>query len=217
MRRCAWVAGTLWRSPWNESNHNNDRIMSTIRSSAPSWLGAEVITSLPARRAIGLLAFVVATALSARLALPIPGTPIPFTFQPLVVLLAGALLGARLGAASQIAYLLAGAAGLPVFAAGGGAAYLLGPTGGYLLAYPLAAFVVGSLSAGGAARLVLGLLGGLAVIYAGGVAWLTALGSFDAAVALGLRPFVLADLVKAGLVAVIALRLGDRARELFGA
>lgn len=191
--------------------------MNTIGSNAPSWWRAEVVTSLPARRAVGVLAFVVATALSARLALPIPGTPVPFTFQPLVVMMAGALLGARLGAASQLAYLAAGAVGLPVFAAGGGLAYLLGPTGGYLLAYPLAAFVVGSLANAGAARLIVGLLGGLATIYVGGVAWLTVLGSFDAAVALGLYPFILADLVKAMLVALIALRLRGRARELFGA
>lgn len=191
--------------------------MSTIGSSAPSWWRAEVVTSPRARQAIGVLAFAAATALSARLALPIPGTPVPFTFQPLVVLLAGALLGARLGAASQLAYVAAGAVGLPVFAAGGGAAYLLGPTGGYLMAYPLAAFVVGSFAGAAALRLAFGLLAGLAVIYAGGVAWLTVLGSFDAAVALGLRPFVLADLVKAMLVMLVALRLQGRARELFGA
>lgn len=191
--------------------------MNTIGRSAPTWWRAEVVTSRPARQAIGVLAFVIATALSARLALPIPGTPIPFTFQPLVVLLAGALLGARLGAASQLAYLAAGAVGMPVFAAGGGIAYLLGPTGGYLMAYPLAAFVVGSLAGAAAARLAFGLLAGLAVIYAGGVAWLTVLGSFDAAVALGLRPFILADLVKALLVMLVALRVQGRARELFGA
>lgn len=191
--------------------------MSTIRSTAPSWWRAEVITSVPVRRAVGILAFAVATALSARLALPIPGTPIPFTFQPLVVLLAGALLGARLGATSQLAYLAAGAVGLPVFAAGGGAAYLLGPTGGYLMAYPLAAFVVGAMATAGAGRLVAGLLAGLAVIYTGGIAWLTVLGSFDAAIVLGLRPFILADIVKAMLVAVVAVRLRGRARELFGA
>jgi biotin transport system substrate-specific component len=191
--------------------------MSTIGSNAPAWWRVEVVTSVPARRAIGVLAFVLATALSARLALPIPGTPVPFTFQPLVVLLAGALLGARLGAASQLAYLAAGAVGLPVFAAGGGAAYLLGPTGGYLMAYPLAAFVVGALAGGTAVRLAVGLVAGLVVIYAGGVAWLTVLGGFDAAVAMGLRPFVLADLVKAMLVLLVALRLRSRSRELFGA
>jgi biotin transporter BioY len=64
---------------------------------------------------------------------------VPVSLQTLVVLLSGMLLGPRLGAAAQTAYLMAGAAGLPVFAAGLGVAYLFGPTGGYLLAFPAAA------------------------------------------------------------------------------
>jgi biotin transport system substrate-specific component len=108
-----------------------------------------------------------------------------------------------------------GLAGLPVFAAGSGAAYLLGPTGGYLMAYPLAAFVVGALMAPGIARTVVALLAGLVTIYAGGVAWLTATGSFDLAVVWGLQPFVLADLVKVGLAAVVVARVRNRSLELF--
>jgi len=189
--------------------------MSATRSSTPAWTRSEVLPSRTARRVIGVAVFAIATAISAKVSLPLPGTPIPFTFQPLVVMLAGALLGARLGAASQIAYLAAGLAGLPVFAAGGGAAYLLGPTGGYLMAYPLAAFVVGALMGNGLLRTVGALLAGLATIYAGGLAWLTATGGFDMAVVWGLRPFVLADLVKVALAAVVAARLRGRALELF--
>lgn len=189
--------------------------MSTSRSSLATWTRAAVLPSRTARGVIGILVFAIATALSAKISLPLPGTPIPFTFQPLVVMLAGALLGARLGAASQIAYLAAGVSGLPVFAAGGGAAYLLGPTGGYLMAYPLAAFLVGALTGAGLLRTIGGLLVGLATIYAGGLAWLTATGSFDVAVVWGLRPFVLADMVKVVLAAVIIARLGDRSRDLF--
>lgn len=74
----------------------------------------------------------------------IPTVPVPFTLQTLFVLLAGALLGARAGAYSQIAYLAAGAMGLPVFANGaGGFPHLFGPTGGYLLGFPIAAWLVG--------------------------------------------------------------------------
>ncbi len=175
----------------------------------------ELVPSRRVRQLIGVATFAVATALSAKVALPLPGTPVPFTFQPLLVMLAGGLLGARLGAASQLAYLMAGIAGLPVFAAGGGAAYLLGPTGGYLLAYPLAAFAVGSLMGPGAGRALVALLAGLAVIYAGGLAWLAAVGTVDFAVAAGLRPFVLADLVKVLLAAVVTLRLRERALQLF--
>src|SRR5688572_15461995 len=87
------------------------------------------------------------TAAAAQVSVPLPFTPVPFTFQPMVVLLAGLTLGSRFGSASQLLYLAAGIAGLPVFAASvtlpPGALRLLGPTGGYLLAYPLAAFVTG--------------------------------------------------------------------------
>ena len=98
--------------------------------------------STAAAQAGWVLLFAAATAAGSRL--EIPHVPVPFTLQTLAVLLAGAFLGARNGAFSQAAYLLAGVAGLPVFAGGSwGAALLLGPTGGYLLAFPLAALVVG--------------------------------------------------------------------------
>lgn len=172
--------------------------------------------SRTARRVLGVAAFALATALSAQVALPVPGTPVPFTFQPLLVLLAGALLGSRLGAASQIAYLAAGAAGLPVFAAGGGIAYLLGPTGGYLMAYPAAAFLAGMAAGGGVWRTLGALLAGLAAIYAGGLAWLAAVGNVTTAVTLGLAPFILADLVKVLLALVVTHRVRERTRRFFG-
>lgn len=189
--------------------------MSTIRNTE-AGLGRSEGMSRPARQAIGVLAFTIATAISAKLSVPLPGTPIPFTFQPLVVMLAGALLGPRLGAASQVAYLAAGMTGLPVFAAGGGIAYLLGPTGGYLMAYPLAAFVTGSLMGAGVSSIALALLAGLATIYVGGLAWLTATGSFSWAVVVGIYPFVIADLVKVALATVVTMRLRGRSTELFG-
>lgn len=189
--------------------------MSTLRGTLAGWAGAEVVPSRTARRVIGVVALAAATAFGAKVALPLPGTPVPFTLQPLFVLLAGALLGARLGAGSQLLYLAVGLAGLPVFAAGGGAAYLFGPTGGYLLAYPAAAFLAGSLADRGPLR-VAGLLAGLAAIYAGGVAWLSVVGSVDSAVVLGLTPFLLADLVKVLLVLLVAGRLRERALQLFG-
>ena len=190
--------------------------MTTLRNRFPASWTAGLVPSRTARRVIGVVAFAAATAFGARVAVMIPGTPVPFTFQPLFVLLAGAVLGARLGAASQAAYLAAGIAGLPVFVAGGGAAYLLGPTGGYLMAYPLAAFLAGSLAHRGLARALGGLLLGLATIYAGGLAWLAVVGDVNAAVALGLRPFVLMDLVKVAIVLAIVWRTGPRSRELFG-
>jgi biotin transport system substrate-specific component len=179
-------------------------------------LARPLVVSPTWRRAIGVTAFALATALGAKIALPIPGTPVPFTFGPLFVLLAGALLGARLGAASQTLYLAMGVAGLPVFAMGGGAAYLFGPTGGYLIAYPAAAFVAGCLASGGAARMLAGLVAALGVIYVGGLSGLAVFGSLTTAVALGVTPFLLADLVKALIVLLVARRTKRRALELFG-
>ena len=101
-------------------------------------------------RVASVALFVVLTAAAAQVSIPLPFTPVPLTLQPMVVLLGGAVLGARLGMLTQILYLLAGIAGLPVFAASPtlpqGALRLIGPTGGYLMSYPLAAFVAGAFS-----------------------------------------------------------------------
>jgi biotin transport system substrate-specific component len=159
-----------------------------------------------------VLGVTVLTALAAQISVPLPFTPVPFTLQPMVVLLGGAALGSRLGASSQALYLLLGIAGLPVFAASPilpqGAARLLGPTGGFLLAYPLAAFVAGWLAERRFDRQYLtslaAMTAGLAVVFAGGLGWLafgpTQLG-IGGAVQTALVPFLLADLVKLCLAA----------------
>ncbi len=159
------------------------------------------------KRVAAVLSGVVLVALAAQAAIPIPGTPVPITLQVPAVLIAGGLLGARLSAVSMSFYLAAGAVGLPVFAPWGlpGLARLLGPTGGYLLAFPLAAALVGFASARRSMlALSLSLVGGVLIIHASGVAQLTLLGG-DAGVAiqLGSLPFLLGDAFKivfAGLV-----------------
>jgi len=176
-------------------------------------LGASASASfVPMARAAAVVFAVALTALAAQFTVVVPFTAVPFTFTPLVVMLVGAALGSRLGAASQVAYLAAGLAGLQVFAPSvilpPGAARLLGPTGGYLLAYPLAAFVVGRLAERGWDRTfpssVTAMLAGLAVIYAGGLTWMVAYtGSFQAAFTQGVLPFVLADVVKAVMAALL--------------
>jgi biotin transport system substrate-specific component len=132
---------------------------------------------------------------------------VPFTLQPMIVLLGGAALGSRLGMTSQALYIALGLAGLPVFAASPilpqGFARLLGPTGGYLMSYPLAAFVAGSLAERGFDRRYLtsvaAMGAGLAIIFACGVAWL-AFGAphagLSTAVRTGLAPFIPADVLK---------------------
>src|SRR5216683_3309354 len=105
-------------------------------------------STLIIRRAAAVIVGALVVAAAAQVSVPLPGTPVPMTLQPLAVLLVGGLLGAPLGALSMILYLAMGAAGLPVFTPTVpllGFARLLGPTGGYLLAYPLAAFAVGSI------------------------------------------------------------------------
>jgi len=155
----------------------------------------------------GAVAFITAlTAVAAQVSLPLPFTPVPFTFQPMIVLLGGALLGSRLGLASQVAYLALGVAGLPVFAASPGlppgVARLLGPTAGYLLSYPLAAFTAGWLAERGFDRRyltsVIAMACGLAVVFAGGVAWLSVVWSrgVAGALAVGFTPFIVADALK---------------------
>lgn len=155
------------------------------------------------------------TAAAAQVSIPLPFTPVPFTLQPMVVLLGGAVLGSRLGMASQVLYLLAGLAGLPVFAASPvlpqGALRLLGPTGGYLMSYPFAAFLAGWLAERGFDRRyftsVVAMGAGLAVVFACGVTWLALFAppaaGFDVALRTGLYPFVPADVFKIFLAAAV--------------
>jgi biotin transport system substrate-specific component len=159
-------------------------------------------------RAASVTLFVALTAAAAQVSIPLPFTPVPLTLQPMVVLLGGAVLGARLGMSAQVLYLLLGIAGLPVFAASPvlphGALRLIGPTGGYLMSYPFAAFLAGWLAERGLDRRyftsLFGMACGLAVIFLGGVMWLAffarpAVG-LDAALRTGLYPFIPLDIFK---------------------
>ena len=145
-------------------------------------------------------------ALCAQLEIVLPFTPVPLTGQTLGVLYAGALLGSRRGAAAVALYLLEGASGMPVFAGGAaGAAKFLGPTGGYLLGFPLGAFVTGMLAERGWDRTPLRsffmILLGSAPIFACGLVGLSRFVPADALLVTGLLPFIPGDLIKAGISA----------------
>ena len=145
-------------------------------------------------------------ALAAQVSIRLPFSPIPITGQTLAILFVGALLGSRRGTLSLIVYLLQGLFGLPVFASGAsGLAYVMGPTGGYLVGFIAAAYMIGLLAERGWDRHVmstsLAMLIGNAVIYSFGLPWLSVYVGKQA-VALGLIPFVLGDVIKLALAAV---------------
>ena len=166
---------------------------------------------------IGLGALVVAIA--AQVVVPVPLSPVPMTLQPLAVLAVGGLLGPAAGVSALVLYIALGALGLPVFAGGGsGALHLIGPTGGYLLAFPVAAGVTGALVARApqsVLRILLACALGMVIIHVGGVAQLALLGG-DARLAfrVGFLPFLTGDLLKVGLAALIILAAGPKIRSL---
>lgn len=174
----------------------------------PSILSGRMIRDRAAMNALFIVAASALIAIAAQIAINVPFSPVPLTLQPVAVLFVGAALGSRRGAAAVALYLFEGIIGLPVFAqAHGGAIWLVGATGGYLLAYPLAAFVAGWFSEHGwgstILRAVAGMLAALAVAYAGGWSWLAILAGPRAAFTLGITPFVVADIVKITIAAAM--------------
>lgn len=171
----------------------------------PAWLRAGGV----------VLAGSLLVAVCAQIALPLYFTPVPLTLQPFAVLLLGLLLSPRMAAATLAAYLAEGAMGLPVFAPGplgiSGMAHLLGPTGGYLLAYPLAAPLISALwhrSARGFTAAAFSATAGNIAILACGALWMAALthSSIQSVLTLAVLPFLPGDALK--IVAAAALAAG---------
>lgn len=187
-------------------------------------LGTRALTG---RRVVAIALGALLVSLAAQVAVPVPFSPVPMTLQPLAVLAVGGLLGAVGGLSALVLYLLLGILGLPVFAGGGaGAWHLLGPTGGYLLAFPVAAAVTGALArpvltpsgrvnGRGVLQVLLACGLGMVSIHVGGVAQLALLGD-DPALALrvGFVPFLTGDLLKVGLAAALILAAGPTTRAL---
>jgi biotin transport system substrate-specific component len=160
---------------------------------------------------LGIVGFALILAIAAQVTMPIPGTPVPFSLQPFVVVLAGLMLGPVAGASAMALYLAMGAAGMPVFSPvpglPQGIARFAGPTGGYLIAYPIAAYITGVLAGKQSTffRRFIAACAGIAMIFVGGIAQLTIISqSFTRALDLGITPFIPLDAVKALIAAGIA-------------
>jgi len=156
-------------------------------------------------------------AICARISLPLPFTPVPLTLANFGVLAIGLLLGSKRGFAAAALYLSYGMAGLPVFspAGPGGIAQLLGPTGGYLVAYPVVAFIAGYIAERGTKSFTRSLVAATAaeiVLFASGIAWLMVLTNtpFLRAASFGLYPFVFAEIMKVTGSAGVASRFSRR-------
>lgn len=141
----------------------------------------------------------------------LPFSPVPITGQTFAVLMLGALLGSRRGSLSVILYIAEGAAGLPVFALGGGLPILFGPTGGYLFGFVPAAYIVGLLAERGwdrrVGKTILAMILGNVVIYTFGLLWLSRWVGINGVLIAGLYPFIFGDILKIAL-ASIALPVG---------
>lgn len=172
-------------------------------------INKELIIDKKICRVAAVGVFIVLTALSAFVRIPLPFTPVPLTLQTFFVLLSGALLGRKLGAFTQVSYMLLGLAGQQVFTgSGSGSLYLLGPTGGYIIGFILAAYFSGSFLTGkekSSAYVFLKLLSADLIILLSGTLWLkTSLScSLSKAFLLGFLPFLFGDILKVILATAV--------------
>ena len=166
------------------------------------------VTWRPVAVPLAVLVFAALTAAGAHISVPLGFTPVPMTLQTLFVVLAGLLLGPAAGAASQILYLGLGLTGVPVFAMGGvGLPWLLGPTGGYLMAFPAAAALAGWIAGRERSRVRTGaaIMAATALVFTLGAGWLsvvTQLGPREV-FASGVQPFLPGALIKAAIAWVV--------------
>ncbi len=173
------------------------------RTEVPSWLLTAML----------IVAGSALVALAARFSIPIPGTPVPLSLVNFAVLLVGMAMGAKRGFAAMVLYLAEGLSGLPVFSptGPGGLAQLIGPTGGYLIAYPVVAFLAGWIFQNGKTsfkRALAGATAGELLLFALGVNWLLIVFHVPVAqaAAWGLYPFLAAEVLKVLTAAGIATR-----------
>lgn len=186
--------------------------MLNARGSAPTLAERFWTAATPAERALRMTVLAVAGSLLmwASAKVQVPFYPVPMTMQTAVAFLIGIAYGPRLGVATIALYLAQGALGWPVFAGtpekGIGLPYMLGPTGGYLLGFAAAAGITGWVAERSShwLRIGLGVLAATAAIYMLGAGWLSTMIGLDKAIALGVVPFLLGDVVKLLLVTALA-------------
>ncbi|MFA4988597.1 MAG: biotin transporter BioY [Candidatus Omnitrophota bacterium] len=170
-------------------------------------------------RFLAVSIFVLLTALSAFVRIPLPFTPVPFTLQTFFVLLSGALLGRKLGGISQAGYMVLGLTGLQVFTgSGSGSLYLLGPTGGYLVGFILASFFTGKLFTGknlSRKYIFFVFLCADFILLCSGALWLKAYMGCSLAQAFlsGFLPFVFGDILKAVFAVFVFCKTHSRVKE----
>lgn len=182
----------------------------------------EFVLNRTACAVIGVVSFIALTVAGAYIRIPLPFSPVPITLQTFFVLLAGALLGKKLGSLSQAGYLFIGIFGLPVFTGGlYGFARLFGPTGGYLMGFVLAAFAIGKLlgndNEAPFVKIVGAMLVGLAILFTTGTIQLAVVMhiSLEKAVALGVLPFIPGGIIKLLAAATIYQKVQRQARSLY--
>jgi biotin transport system substrate-specific component len=174
-------------------------------------IGSETRGRELAKQVVIVVAASLFIALCARVAVPLPFTPVPLTLQNFAVITVGLLLGSRRGFAALALYLAEGAIGLPVFSSailGTGLAHLFGPTGGFLMAYPAVAFLAGWIyerSSRGFVWAVVASTAAELLLFAGGLSWLALLThSVALAIKFGLYWFVFAEVIKIFMAAGVA-------------
>jgi len=180
----------------------------------------EIVTGKTVTALIGIFGFVLFTALGAYVYIPLRITPVPITLQTFFVLSSGAILGRRLGSLSQVLYFALGATGLPLFLSGSwGISHIFGPTGGYLLGFVAASYIIGGIlnRRDSTTAIVIALIIGELVILIFGAAWLWAGLHFSLKQAfyLGVLPFIPGDTLKLIAAVIICKRYLKRAKALF--
>ncbi len=169
---------------------------------------------------LGVASFTLLTWLGAYIYIPLSNTPVPITMQTLFVLLSGAILGRRLGALSQILYLTLGAAGIPFFTSGSfGMFHLLGPTGGYILGFIAASYIIGRMleKKDNLISIITAFIAGSIAIFTFGAGWLAfGLGfGIEKALYLGVLPFVPGCIIKIITATIITKSCLKRSKQLF--